>query len=445
MPFSFSSARRRHRQIWSRLTGHVAMRNFLWLVGEKCVRLVVGVLVGSWVARYLGENQFGLFAYVTAWLAIVSIIAGLGMDGLVVRDIIRSPDRAGVLIGTVISLRCLMSIATSLLVWVLISFLRENQPTILTLFLILSAGAVFQSFESAELWFQARTEMKHLVVPRLLLFLIVSGTRVWLVANECSLVVFVVVGALEMASGGIITIGWGLWTKRGFGRLSASAMLAKSLLRECWPLALSAAVVVLYMKITQLFLAEFLGDSALGVYTAAARLTEAANFLPMALASSLLPSLLRNRSLGEAEYTAARLRYFRLSAAISYCFCIPLTIGAPWIIQTLYGAQFKEASHVLVVHAWSLLPVFMGVARSQHLLNERQTKWSLRFTIWGLIVNVALSFALIPQYGAIGAAWAVVISYFISAIGTSFLFSSTRTLGKEQLVAILTPWQLSKI
>jgi O-antigen/teichoic acid export membrane protein len=323
----------------------------------------------------------------------------------------------------------------------LVYVLRPDEPLVLGLVAMLGVGVFFQSLETAELWFQARIQMRLLVLPRLALFFIVNAIKVWLVVSNGSLVAFVALSTVELAVGGILTFALVQWGSNGPGKLQFDWAEGWRLLRECWSLALSGLVVIVYMKVGQLLISVLLDDAALGVYSAAIRVSETANFLPVILASSLLPSLLRARDAGPEVYRVARMRFFRLNALLAFAICVPLTVLSPLITRVLYGTQFSGSAAVLAVHSWSLVFVFMGVARGQHLLNERQMLWSLLSTIWGLAANVVFSLLLIPRYGPKGAAYAVLLAYAIAAVGSPFLFTATRQLGRELVVAILTPWK----
>lgn len=46
------------------------LRNIAWHSSEKVLRMLIGFLVGLWLARYLGPEQFGRFNYIMAWLGI---------------------------------------------------------------------------------------------------------------------------------------------------------------------------------------------------------------------------------------------------------------------------------------------------------------------------------------------------------------------------------------
>ncbi len=427
--------------IGARVASHSGAHNFAWLVADRGLRLVGSLVIGSWVIRYLGATQFGLFAYASAWIAIVAGVSSLGMDALVVRDIIKRPEQAGMLIGTTIGFRLLTSLFGSLIVLGLVCTIRSDQLLVWGLVALLGVGAVVQALDSGELWYQSRIQMWRLVLPRLVLFLVINALKVIMILHGAGLVAFVGVSAVEWMASGLLTFAFVRWGKTGLGRLTINLERGWQLLGECWPLALSGLMVILYMKISQLMLAGLLNDTALGVYSAAIRIPEVVNFVPIVLASSLLPSLLRHRDQGPAVDRAARLRFYRLNVLISIAVCLPLSIGSPWIVRLLYGHKFQEAVPIMAVYAWTLPFVFLGVARSQCLLNERQTKCFIIFTFYGLIVNVGMNLLMIPRFGPLGAAWAAILAYAVAALGSSFLLATTRKTGQEQLLALVTPWR----
>jgi O-antigen/teichoic acid export membrane protein len=69
--------------------------------------------------------------------------------------------------------------------------------------------------------------------------------------------------------------------------------------------------------------------------------------------------------------------------------------------------------------------VFLGVAQSVMIVNDRQSHISLIKTLCGRAVSVALNLALVPRWGAMGAAWAAVGSYFAAAVLTNIFVART--------------------
>jgi PST family polysaccharide transporter len=424
----------------SRLRKSKAAQNFGWLIADRGVRMSVSVVVGSWVARYLGKQDFGLLSYSLALVAIFAALTPLGMEALVLREIIQEPRLGGRWIGTMMGFRAAAALVAVLLAFVSVFGLRHHDPRAWLLVVILSVGVLFQSLESGELWFQAHIQMRRLVLPRLLLFLFMNCFKVLAMLRGAGVLWFSLLTALEQAVSGALT--W-IIVRNSLGpenRLSFEAARGRAVMRHCWPLALSALSVILYMKLSQIILSGLLGDAALGVYAAAIKIPEAATFLPAILASSLLPSLIRSRDEGPQAYRVALRRFFRINALLALSICIPVSLGAHWIIRLLFGSAYGEAGPVMAVQVWSLLFVFLGVARGQHLLNELLTHLPLWFSCFGLVVNLVACLLLIPRFGVMGAAVATVVSQFASAFLSSFIHPKTREMGREQWLAMVTPW-----
>ena len=98
---------------WLGARPHVqrVVSNTGWLLGDRIFRIAVGLLVGIWVARYLGAEQFGLIAYATAIVTLVTPLASLGLDNIVVRDLVRRQHDPGLTLGTCVLLQLAGSVA----------------------------------------------------------------------------------------------------------------------------------------------------------------------------------------------------------------------------------------------------------------------------------------------------------------------------------------------
>jgi len=428
------------RRLFVELAARPSAQNFAWLLADRGGRLVVAIVVGSWSARYLGAGNFGLLNYAMALVAIIGSAIPLGMDALVVREIIRNETRAGQWIGTVMGFRAATACICAVLSLAAVMLLRPGENSLTAIVAMFALGTVVQTLESGELLYEARIQMRYLVVPRLALFLGMNVLKVGLILAGMTVFWFSVLFALEMSFSGLLTY---VFVRRSLGPhkpLRFDLAIGLHLLRDSWPLAVSGLAVMVYMRVGVLVIGGMLGNVAVGVYAAAIRVPEAANFVPMVLASSLLPGLLKTRELGPEAYNAALLRNFRIFVLIAYAICVPLSMGAPWIIHLLYHEVYAAAGPVMMVYVWSLLFIFLGVARGSYLLNERFTKLALFFTLTGLGASLTANFLLIPRFGIMGAAFASVLSQGLSAFLLSFIFPSLRTMGRLQLIALCSPW-----
>lgn len=412
-----------------------------WLVADNMLRMIIGLIVGIWVARYLGPASFGELNYALALVGMFSVIASLGIDGNIVRDLVREPQKQSEILGTAFRLKIAGAILSALACVSVVSILRLHHPQTIWLVAILSAGMLFLAIETISVWFQAQVQSKYTVYAKNLAYVLGALIRVGLILNKAPLIAFAWAGLVEtsLAAFGLILV-----YRRKHGCLptawTASWPRAKALLREGWPLLLASVSSMLYLRLDMVMLGEMSGDHTVGIYGAATRLSEVWYFLPMAIVSSLQPSLVRAREQGREQYSRRLLQIYRLMAALSILVSLLVMFMADSLINLLYGAQYKEAGAVLALHIWASVAVFLGVASSQYLIIENLQKLSFYRTTIGLGCNTILNFILVPHFGAIGAAVATLVSYCVATFSL-VLFPSTRVQATLMFQSLIpTQW-----
>jgi O-antigen/teichoic acid export membrane protein len=166
---------------------------------------------------------------------------------------------------------------------------------------------------------------------------------------------------------------------------------------------------------------KLLDDQQVGYYAAAAKLSEAWYFIPMAISTSLFPAIVNAKKVSEKIYQDRMQKLYDLLAWIAIAIAIPVTFFSDMIVKILLGPEYLPSAPVLTIYIWAGVSAFLGVASSQYLINENLTKLSFYRTLIGMIVNVILNFALIPRYGIVGSAVATLISYSLAtfSIGIS--------------------------
>ena len=403
--------------------------------------MFISLFIGSWAARYLGTENFGLLNFSLAINGVFSAVAPLGMEVLVVRQIIHKPSEAGKWLGTVMVIRGFASVLfafASVGVSLIMSPHDESKAIITAIF---GVGMAVQFLESGELLFQARTQMRRLVGPRIALIASINVVKVIFIMKGLSVFWFAGLMGLESAASGVVTFVLMRSALPKDSPLRFDLTSGKELLKKSWPLAVSALTVIIYVKASQLFMNMTLSNRDLGIFAAGIRIPETMNFIPMILASSLLPTLLNSRNQGEQAYWAALRKYFHISSAVGYIVCIPLSLGAIPIIHILFGHEYRDAGPIMVVYSWSFMFACAGVARSQYLLNEGLTRLSLFFSIAGLVSNIGLNLLLIPRFGTMGSAFATIGSYAIGGVFATFAIQKLRRVARMQVATLLTPWR----
>lgn len=265
--------------------------NIGWLSIDRIVRLGVGLIVGVWVARYLGPEQYGLFSYALAFAGLFGVLSTLGLDQIVVRDIVQNPANKDEIIGTAFVLRMAGGFLATGAALIIMFVMRPDDTLTLALVGIVAASMIFQSFDVIDFWFQAKVQSKYTVYAKNGAFLVMALVRVALILTHAPLIAFALAGLIEIILG---SCGLIVFYQRRVAHLRdwrVSFAQAKELLHVSWPLILAGLAITVYMKIDQVMLGNMVGEAEVGIYTAAVRISEVWYFIPMIITSSIYPSL----------------------------------------------------------------------------------------------------------------------------------------------------------
>jgi O-antigen/teichoic acid export membrane protein len=413
--------------------------NTSWMMGEKILRMFVGLFVGIWVARYLGPEQFGLLSYAQSFVFLFTAIATLGLDGIVVRELVKDESRRDELLGTAFGLKLIGAILILPSLWLAVQLTSNDAHTNLLVFIIASA-TIFQSFNVIDFYYQSKVQSKYVAWANSLTLGLSSAIKIALILNEAPLTVFaamVAFDAIVLAAG--LVFFYKVSSQKKLFNWSFKGSIAKNLLIDSWPLILSGLVVSVYMKIDQVMIKQMLDTEAVGQYAAAVRLTEVWYFIPMEIANTLYPAIESAKKISEEHYLNRMQKLYDVLAWMAILLAVVVYFLSESIISVLYGNQYLEAAPVLGLYFWSAIFVFIGVASSKWFVTENLQIFSFYRTLAGVITNIALNLWLIPVYGIWGAALATLISQVIASYLFNCINPKVRIVFIQQTKALIAP------
>jgi PST family polysaccharide transporter len=410
--------------------------NIGWLFGDSILRVGVGLIIGTWVARYLQPQQFGLLNYAGAYVALFTIIATLGLNQIIVRDIVRNPDCKNETLGTALVLRFFGGVSTVLVTFVTVFLFNRDSPLTIILATVMAGGTIFNAFNTIEFWFQSQVKSKYTVIAKNSALLLTALLRVILIQIKAPLIAFAWVVVAESILGALcLSIAYK--TKgQNFSQWRVSWQRAKILLKESWPLILSGFAVMVYVRIDQIMLGKLVGDYAVGIYSVAARISELWYFVAGAITSSVTPSIVKAREESETLYYNKLQKLFNLMVMITFAAAIIMMFLSNPLVVLLFGQDYAPASSILSIYIWSAVFGFFGWAKNIWIIAEGYTTYALITTSCGALMNLLLNLWLIPSYGGNGAAIATVISYAFTDYIICFLYPPARKLGWSMTKAL---------
>jgi len=402
-------------------------KNTSWLFGEKVLRMIVSVFVGSWVARYLGPDQFGLFSYAQSFVGLFSIIATLGLNSIIVRELVEDNYNKNVLVGTAFFMMLIASFFVLLLLVIAIQF-TDNNILENTLIFIVGSASIFQSFNVIDFYFQSKVISRYVVYSNIISLLLSSILKIVFILNNAPLVYFAYIVLFDSI---ILMLGLAyfyLKKNEHFRKWKFDIIIAKRLLKDSSPLIIAGVVNSIYMRVDQVMIKSMLDSIQVGYYSAAVKLSESWFAIGVIICNSLFPAIVNAKKKSKKLYYERIQKLFLFLVVITYILSILVYFLSDWIILFLYGKDYIISSNVLSIHIFSAIFVYLGVASGRWLIAENRAILNLYRNAFGMSINIALNILLIREYGIIGATIASLLAYIAAFYVFDLFLQETRKM-----------------
>jgi len=362
----------------------------------------------------LGPEQFGLVSYALSFVGLFMVFATLGLDSIVVRELVNNRNKQEELIATSFWLKFIGAIVVIIMIIIVINFIGLDTLEVILIF-IMASTMIFKSFDVIDFYFKSHVLSKYVVFTKIFTLIISGLIKIALILNEAGLIYFAWIYVFDS-----IVIATGLiyfYTKNKFkvqmSNLIFNKHIAISLLKDSYPLVLTGFITSIYIKIDQIMIKEFLDSEAVGQYSAAIKLTEGWLLLPAIVASSLLPAIINLKKKSEKLYYSRLQNLIDVFLWVSIFVSIITAFNSELIVKLLYGVQYNKTASVLMIHIWTAVFVSIGIAIQNWFIVENMQKYLFYRSIVGAIINIILNYTLIEEYGIQGAAYSSLISIII--------------------------------
>ncbi|MGQ4276497.1 flippase [Pseudidiomarina sp. E22-M8] len=416
-----------------------SLRNSSWLIFEKVTVMAMNLIVTLVLARQLGPEVFGQLSYVLAVITLVIPFSALGLNALIMRELVESPQHEQRVMTTALVLRGLGALVALLFICLWAYLLPSLAFQERLALVVIGAAASLQALQLVEHFFNAKVQIKYVVRLRTAVLLFSGVVKIAVAIYTQDMLLVACIFALEYLLWGI-GYHW-LYSKRGSGwRITeVSWKYGFGLLRQSWWLMLSGIAAAVYLKIDQVMLGQMVDKSTVGIYAIAVRISEVWYFFATAIAASFFSMLLKLRAEDPQGYQNQLQRLCDGLFISALVIAIGVTLVAPIAIPWLFGEDYAASATILMIHVWAGLFVFMRELASKWLLAERLLAFSLLSHGIGAIFNIGLNLYLIPRYQGEGAAIATVVSYASAAYFAFWLAPKTRPLARIMTRSLLLP------
>ncbi len=395
----------------SKYVSPTVLKNSGLLILDKVVAAAISFLVYFVTANYLGPEKLGIYNYTLSTVSLVSTFGLLGLDSLVIKDLIDGRFAKNNVLGTLFSLRFLGSLLVVVLSFV-ITWLSRGSLYISIVTIVLSSLYLFRSFQVIDDWFLARKKVSFSVTARIVGVFLSALIKIAFILFKMDLVYFAIATTIEFVIVATITI---IFYKKensaGILNWSWDWIYGKDLLKRGWVLILGSFFISIVARFDQYWIGTLKSDYMVGIYSPAAKISEFWYYVPLAFLDSVYPVLLEAKKKGEEIFQLKLRRSVCVLTYISVGFCLLMTIFASLIIKIFLNSQFEGATEVLRIYVWGTLGTVLIALWGRWLIIEGKQNQLFIVQFVTFAINVALNLLLIPKFGIMGAAWANATCY----------------------------------
>ena len=379
--------------------------NTVYLGIAEIVSKILQFVVMLYAARLLSKEHFGKFSFALSLSFIAVVLADLGINTLLIREISRNKNLASKYFINAFSIKVALSFIAYFAIVAVLNIFDYPDDTrhivyIIWLFTILSTFtelfySVFRAFEM--MFYDAFLKVVRMALLALAgLYVLFKGYGVLAFSYA-----FVFVEAT------VVLVALGIALSK-FIKLKATIdfSFAKSLLKNALPFGLAFIFGSIYFYIGSVMLSKIRGDAEVAIYSVAYNIALAILFIPTVYTNAIYPVLSGYYNESKANLSILYEKSFKYLYIIGLPISVGLYLLAGRIISFFYGEAYASSKIALQIIAWYLFIKFLNFLLGTVLsATDKQNKRMLGQALTAGF-NIFLNFLLIPAIGYVGAALA---------------------------------------
>lgn len=415
-----------------KITGTVkkVLENSGWMIGQQVYFMILSLVIGSLSARYLGPSNYGLINYGASLISFFTIISKLGLDGVIINEMIKLPEKQGDYLGVALVMRLVTSIISLFAIVIVVRIIEPNNDMLYVITLLQSFAIILQSYEVFTYWFQLNLKMKYVSIAMMIAQTVAGIWRIGLLVIGASVYWFALSTSIQYIFSAVVVILFFRREKEKNLKLHCSIRDGKALLCKSYHFIISGLAITLYMQIDKIMIGKIISNEAVGIYTAATTIAALWEFVPTALVNSARPVIIKKYETNHDEYLKRFQQLLLIVSLMSIFVSVGMMLLGKIAVCILYGIQYIEATAPLYILIWSTGFAMIGTVRSIWIVAEGYNKYSKYYILIGAAVNMILNIILISVWGITGAAIATLIAQFVVALIAPLFFSKTRAFVK---------------
>ena len=417
------------------LIGKKEFKNASWLIGGRVLQMLLSLFINLITARYLGPTNFGLINYANSFVAFFTSLCNLGLNYIIIKELIINKSDQGKVIGTSIGLRAISSVLSIFAIWAVVNITDTGDSQTILVVLLCSAGVLFNVLDTFNYWFQIQYKSRITATATLIGYIVLSIYRIILLILKKDIVWFALAASIDYAVIGIVL--WIAYRINKGPHLSFSLKKGKMLLSQSYHYILSGMMVTIYGQTDKFMLRHLMSYDEVGYYSSATVICAAWVFVLTAIIDSMFPTICYlHGEKNEEAFKKKNRQLYSIVFYISLCVSIFFRVGSEFVVGLMYGQDYLPAANSLRILTWYTAFAYLGVARNAWLTCKGKQKYEKYIYSIAAILNIGMNFVFIPILGAEGAAIATFLTQLFTCIIIPSFFKELRPNVKLMIDAI---------
>ncbi len=373
------------------------------------------------LARVLGVEKYGIFAFVWASSLLFGLLTHFGFDSLIVRDVSRDKRCVGRYLVGIFIVKCiLLIIALFIFICWIDVFLVVGEykkkllfTGIFTAFFmnnLIFSSAFFRAYQKANIEAIIRVLVSIFVSGISMIIAYMTGNLFYLLLARLIIYIYIFILSIYLINRYLNPDFLDAFKEIWF------------FLKAGWPFAVSVFFIFLYINIDVVMLNLMKGDEATGLYSIAVKILTVFMLIPLGVSNAVLPALSNYRKEGSEEFFRLSENVARYMLIIAFFVILfNITLGK-YLVGVFFGEAYRISGNILSLITFTLIFLYMNHLAYNMFLASNKERNLIILTASGACFNIIMNLILIPKYSYYGAAIATILSEGIIFIIAYFMF-----------------------
>ncbi len=414
------------------------LKNFLFVLSSGVIEGGAKILLLSIIARYLGLENFGAYAYIATIVYVLLPLLALQINRILIREMTKTENESdwSAYLGTGIILRIIIVAVLLLGLSAAVTCLDVSGERAIALYILFFSESFQTICLTAESIWVSRERMVFGTV-------IVSVSRL-LQLGLIGLCVYLDLGFLSIfVAHGLVSLMTGLFIYVVVSRFFIKPRWVFDhkkiffIFKEALPIGIGLFLSQFFFRIDIFFLNALSTLNDVALFDAPYRLVFNLRMLPMAMVTAIFPMMVRFAAISKEEFVRVFHQVFKFILIVGLPVHVITYFFAQKIVLLIFGPQFLLAADVLKIVGQTSLFLFFFPFLTTILMTINRQSIIPYVAGFGVLVNGVLDYLLIPAHGYLGAAIATFASYFI--VFVIYFYFVCRWVATPPIFEVLKP------